>query len=54
MGYLLDIQANNGIQNFTAEDVTVEAGEAIDAIVINLAIQPVDSVEKIYVVISVN
>lgn len=54
VGYLLDIQANNGIQNFTAEDVTVEAGEAIDAIVINLAIQPVDSVEKIYVVISVN
>ena len=54
VGYLLDIQANNGIQNFTAEDVTVEPGEAIDAIVVNLAIQPVDSVEKIYVVISVN
>ena len=54
VGYLLDIQANNGIQNFDAEDVTVEAGEAIDAIVVNLAIQPVDSVEKIYVTISVN
>lgn len=54
VGYLLDIQANNGIQNFTAEDVTVEAGEAIDAIVVTLAIQPVDSVEKVYVVISVN
>ena len=54
VGYLLDIQANNGIQNFTAEDVTVEPGEAIDAIVVNLAIQPVDSVEKVYVVISVN
>ena len=54
VGYLLDIQANSGIQNFDAEDVTVEAGEAIDAIVVNLAIQPVDSVEKIYVTISVN
>ena len=54
VGYLLDIQANNGIQNFTAEDVTVEPGEAIDAILVNLAIQPVDSVEKIYVTISVN
>lgn len=54
VGYLLDIQANNGIQSFTAEDVTVEPGEAIDAILVNLAIQPVDSVEKIYVTISVN
>ena len=54
VGYLLDIQANNGIQNFTAEDVTVEPGEAIDAIVVNLAIQPVDSVEKVYVTITVN
>ena len=30
------------------------SGEAIDAIVVNLAIQPVDSVEKIYVTITVN
>ena len=54
VGYLLTIQANQGIQNFEAEDVTVEAGEDIDAIVVNLAIQPVDSVEKIYVTITVN
>ena len=54
VGYLLDIQANEGIQNFEADDVTVEAGEDIDAIVVNLAIQPVDSVEKIYVTITVN
>ena len=54
VGYLLDIQANEGIQNFDAEDVTVEAGTDIDAIVVDLAIQPVDSVEKIYVTITVN
>lgn len=54
VGYLLDIQANKGIKNFDAEDVTVEAGEDIDAIVVALAIQPVDSAEKIYVTISVN
>ena len=54
VGYLLTIQANEGIQNFTAGDVAVEAGEDIDAIVVTLAIQPVDSVEKIYVTISVN
>lgn len=54
VGYLLTIQANNGIQNFDAEDVEVLPGEDIDAIVVNLAITPVDSVEKIYVTITVN
>lgn len=54
VGYLLDIQANGGIQNFEAADVEVLAGEAIDAIVVNLAIQPVDSVEKVYIAITVN
>lgn len=54
VGYLLTIQANEGIQNFSADDVTVEAGEDIDAIVVTIGIQPVDSVEKIYVTISVN
>ena len=48
VGYLLDIQANKGIQNFSPEDVIVEAGADIDAIVVSIAIQPVDSVEKIY------
>ena len=54
VGYLLDIQANGGIQNFEAADVEVLAGEAIDAIMVNIAIQPVDSVEKIYCTITVN
>lgn len=54
VGYLLDIQANNGIQNFDAEDVEVLPGEAIDAIVVNIAIQVVDSVEKIYITLEVS
>lgn len=54
VGYLLNIQANNGIQNFDAEDVSVEAGDAIDSIVVNIAIQPLDSAEKIYITITVN
>lgn len=53
VGYLLDMQANNAIQNFTADDVTVSAGESIDSIVIDLTIQPVDAVEKIYLTITV-
>lgn len=54
VGYLLNIQSNNGVQNFDATDVTVEAGEAIDAVIVNIAIQPLDSAEKIYVTITVN
>lgn len=54
VGYLLDIQANNGIQNFEASDVEVLPGDDIDAIVVNIVIQAVDSVEKIYLTIEVN
>ena len=54
VGYLLDIQANNGIQNFIADDVEVLPGTDIDAIVVNIVIQAVDSIEKIYMTIEVN
>ena len=53
VGYLLTIQNGQGIQNFSAEDVEVLAGEEIDSIVVNLAIQAVDAVEKIYMTITV-
>jgi hypothetical protein len=49
VGYLNEIQANGGIQNFVADDVVIGAGEAINAVVITLAIQPVAAVEKIYI-----
>lgn len=54
VGYLLDIQGNQGIQNFSADDVEVLAGGDIDAILVNIAIQAVDSVEKIYLTIEVS
>lgn len=54
VGYLLDIQANGGIRDFVSEDVQVLPGEAIDAIVVNIAIAPVDAVEKIYMSIELN
>lgn len=53
VGYLLSIQANQGIQNFDADDVVVMQGNDIDAVVVNLAIQPVDAIEKIYMTIEV-
>lgn len=55
VGYLLDLQQNSGIQNFDSEnDVEVLAGEDIDAIVVNIGLYVVDSVEKIYVRITVH
>ncbi|WP_313583351.1 phage tail sheath family protein [Lacrimispora sp.] len=49
VGYLNEIQANGGIQNFVSDDVIVEPGQSINAVVITLAIQPVAAVEKIYI-----
>ncbi len=54
VGYLLDIQANQGVQNFTADDVEVLPGTAIDAILVNIAIQAVGAVNKIYMTIDVS
>ena len=54
VGYLLDIQANQGIQNFTADDVEVLPGTELDAVLINLAVQAVDAVEKIYMTVEVS
>lgn len=51
--YLNEMQANNGIQNFDAEDVAVVQGETLDSVLVNIAIQPVDSVEKVYCTITV-
>lgn len=54
VGYLNGMQANNGIQNFAAEDVTVEPGSSVDAVLVNVAIQPVDSIEKVYMTVTVS
>lgn len=54
VGYLNDMQANGGIQNFVTEDVVVEAGDSIDAVLIGVMIQPVDSIEKIYMSVTVS
>ena len=54
VGYLNEMQANNGIQNFDAEDVSVEPGNSIDAVLVKVEIQPVDSIEKIYMAVTVS
>ena len=54
IGYLNEMMANNGIQNFAADDVEVLPGNEIDSVIINVAIQPTDSVEKVYVSVTVS
>ncbi|KNY26324.1 phage tail sheath family protein [Pseudobacteroides cellulosolvens] len=52
--YMKTLQSLNGIQNFDAKtDIEVLAGEESDAVVINLYAQPVDAVEKIYVIVNI-
>ncbi len=52
--YFNELQRMNAIQNFTADDVTVNPGTDSDAVVIDCYIQPVDSIEKIYITVSLN
>lgn len=54
VGYLLQMQNAGAIQNFTAEDVTVTAGQQPEAVVITVAIQTVYAVEKVYMTVTVS
>lgn len=46
-------EAIGAFQNFTEEDVTVSEGTNIDSVVIEVLVQPVDSIEKIYMNVEV-
>ena len=48
------MQANGGIRDFAPEDVTVRQGEAVDSVLIDVALHPVDSIEKIYISVTVS
>lgn len=52
INYFNELQRLSAVTNFVADDIKVNEGTASDAVVIECYIQPVDSVEKIY--ISVN
>ena len=52
--YFNELQRLNAIQNFVPEDVTVSPGNDSDAVVIDCYIQPVDSVEKIYITVNLS
>lgn len=48
VGYLESLQANRAIKNFSQDDVTVAEFE-VDSMKAELYVQPVDSLEKIYI-----
>lgn len=52
--YFNELQRLSAIQNFTVEDVTVSEGNDTDAVVIDCYIQPVDSVEKMYITVNLS
>ncbi|MMZ64757.1 Phage tail sheath protein [compost metagenome] len=55
LSYLGSLQGIGAIQNFNAEtDLEVLPGIDGDAVIVNLSVQPVDSIEKIYMTVTVN
>ena len=52
--YFTTLQNMSAIQNFETDDVTVAAGTDSDAVVVDAYIQPVDSVEKIYITVNLS
>jgi len=49
------LQEAGAIQNFGgSSDITILPGEELEAVVVDLAIQPVDSMEKLYMTVNVN
>ena len=52
INYMNTLQGIGAIKDFdSSSDVTVGAGEAIDSIVVDLSVQPVDAIEKIYMTV---
>jgi hypothetical protein len=54
VNYLTMLQNISAIQNFDSQsDITVSQGDEADSVVVDLLIQPVDSIEKIYFTIRI-
>ena len=42
------------VQNFETDDVQVSQGTELDSVVVDLVVQPVDSMEKLYMTVNVS
>lgn len=54
ISYLTSLQSINAIKDFSSDDVEVLAGNDSDSIICNIAITPVDAMEKLYMTVTVN
>lgn len=54
LNILFRYQGIGALQNVVEDDVTITPGEESDAVVIEIYIQPVDSIEKIYIKITIS
>lgn len=52
LSYLGDLARMGAIETINAEDITVSAGNDISGVVIELSIQPVDAMEKLYMTVN--
>ena len=50
--YFADLERRGAIQNFSVDDITVEAGTAINAVVVTVAVQLVGSMEIAYITVN--
>lgn len=52
--YFATLQNMGAIQDFEMDDVTIITGTDTDAVVVTVAVQPIDSVEKIYLTVNLS
>lgn len=53
VAYFNALQNMEAIQNFTSDDVNIVDGETIDSVVVNVTVQPLDAMEKMYMSVTV-
>lgn len=53
VAYFKTLEAMGAVQNFRVDDLQVLQGNDSDAVVVNLYVQPVDSMEKLYMTVNV-
>lgn len=53
ISYLNQLRAMNAIKDFTPEEISILEGNDINSVIIDLAITPVDAMEKLYMTVTV-
>lgn len=54
VSYMTELQNMGAIRDFKTDDITIRQGNDIDSVVVELAIWPVDAMEKLYLTVSVH